>query len=468
MFKPSILIVDDEVSFRSVIVDLLKEDGFYCVGAESGEEALSILEKERFEIVFSDLRMPGIDGITLLREIKNKDASIAVVMVTSHSSIDSTIEALRLGAYDYIIKPLENIELVSAIIKRISEKLSLEKEKELLLEDLRTKNHALEESRAQIIQHSREISALYSAEKDLLAGLNLEEVYQRSTTYLSKLLNGRPIVLWIFEPSKKKLSLKTHCNVSEWEPDSWSLSFENPVHQITAELKTAMTKKTNTVSAEFYAIQGHQTLFGILAIIDTGTKAISKREREILARFSASVAMAIENAQLYNEVKSLAIRDGLTGLFNRRHFEDILKSEVLRSNRHKHPVSLIFLDVDYFKHYNDTHGHPMGDAVLKNIARILQSRVRATDYVFRYGGEEFIIVLPYTTKQAAKNLAEDIRVSIASYPFVHGDQQPGGGLTISFGISESPEDGMDAETILQRADDALYRAKENGRNCVCG
>ncbi len=468
MFKPSILIVDDEISFRSAIVDLLKEDGFHCVGAESGEEALSILEKERFNIVFTDLRMPGIDGITLLRKIKAFDSSIAVVMVTSHSSVDSTIEALRLGAYDYVIKPLEDIELVSAIIKRISEKLSLQQEKEVLLEDLRAKNQALEESQRKILQHSLEISALYTAEKELLSGLNLDEVYQRSATYLSKLLDGRPVALWIFEPSRKKLAVKTYCNINPLDAKSWNVNFEEPVYTVNETLKATITKKVHPAPAEFYAIQGHQSFFGILAIIDLDNNSFTKREREILARFSASVAMAIENAQLYNEVKTLATRDGLTGLFNRRHFEDTLRSEVIRSNRHKHPVSIIFLDVDYFKSYNDSQGHIMGDTVLKKIAKIVQSRVRITDFVCRYGGEEFIIVLPYTNKQAAKGLAEDIRSSVASHSFPHEDSQPNGRLTISLGIAECPADGMDPESVLQSADVALYRAKEKGRNCVCG
>ena len=152
MMNLSILIVDDEVSFRSMMVELLIDAGFVVAGAESAEGALAMMEQCRYDIVFSDLRMPGMDGISFLREIKKRDASIEVVMVTSHTSVASAIEALRLGAYDYLIKPLDEVEQVLAIIKRISEKVGLEREKKKLLEDLQNKNRELEESRKKVIQ----------------------------------------------------------------------------------------------------------------------------------------------------------------------------------------------------------------------------------------------------------------------------------------------------------------------------
>ena len=190
------------------------------------------------------------------------------------------------------------------------------------------------------------------------------------------------------------------------------------------------------------------------------------REKEILARFSSSVAVAIENAKLYEKVKALAIRDGLTGLYNRRRFEEVLTVEVIRSLRHNRPFSLLFLDVDYFKNYNDGQGHQMGDQLLKELANLLMKRVRLTDFVCRYGGEEFTIILPETDKTSARTVAEDIRAKVEAYPFPHREQQPRGAVTISIGISECPSDGRNQAEIVKRADDALYRAKEAGRNRV--
>lgn len=465
--KPSILVVDDETTFRSAVIDLLADVGFDCAGAESGEAALALLASQRYDIVFTDLRMPGMDGLTLLREIKQKDESIMVVLITSHTSVDSTIEALRLGAYDYLIKPLEDIELILAIINRISDKLSLEAERKKLFEDLQEKNRDLDESRQKIIQYSLDISALYAAEKEMLAGLDLEEVYQRSVTHISRLVGFKPALFWIFDESRRELRLKSHCRMGVLDARSMDLHFPRAVSRVSRELKQSLISKVRQGTALFHPVRGHQVLYGVLAILDLHKKPFTKRQREILMRFASSVAVAVENAQLYQEVKTLATRDSLTGLYNRRHFENVLKLELLRAERHHHPVSLIFFDVDYFKIYNDTHGHPMGDVVLQEIASLVQSRVRDTDIVCRYGGEEFIIVLPYTTKEDARRLAEDIRKTVSIHRFPYGDQQPDGAVTISFGIAESPADGVGAEVIVKSADDALYRAKENGRNCVC-
>jgi signal transduction histidine kinase len=142
--QPSILIVDDESAFRSAIAVFLTDTGYVVEEAESGEAALSLLDQIRYDIVFVDLRMPGIDGLTLLDLIKKRDATIEVVVVTSHMSVSSAITALRLGAYDYLIKPLDDLEQILAVVKRISDKMLLAAEKKQLLEDLRDKNRELE------------------------------------------------------------------------------------------------------------------------------------------------------------------------------------------------------------------------------------------------------------------------------------------------------------------------------------
>ncbi|NOY84559.1 MAG: diguanylate cyclase [Nitrospirae bacterium] len=466
-WKPSILVVDDENTFRSAVLDLLQDVGFVCAAADSGEAALDCLAKQHYNIVFTDLRMPGIDGLALLREIKKIDESIIVVFITSHTSIDSTIEALRLGAYDYLIKPLEDIELILAMIHRITDKILLEAEKKSLLKNLQEKNRDLDESRQKIIQYSVDISALYTAEKEMLSGLDLEEVYQRSVAHISRLVGFKPALLWVFDKSRTKLVLKSHCRLGNLDEKSLSLEFPQVISRVSGDLKQALISKVTQGTALFHPVQGHQPFYGVLSILNLKRRPFSRRQKEMMTRFSFSVAVAIENAQLYHEVKTLGTRDALTGLFNRRHFEDIFKSELLRGARHHHPVSLIFFDVDYFKKYNDAHGHLMGDVVLRKLAELVQSRVRDTDIVCRYSGEEFIIVLPYTTKLDAKQLAEDIRQSVAAYKFPYGEQQPDGAVTISFGISESPLDGIGSEIVVKSADDALYRAKEMGRNCVC-
>ena len=468
---PSILIVDDETSFRSVVLDLLQDNGWVAAGAASGEEALSLLNKGRYDIVFSDLRMPGIDGLTLLKEIKKKDPMIEVIMVTSHTSVSSAIEALRLGAYDYLIKPLEDIEQVLALVKRVSDKFSLEHEKAKLLEDLKVKNHELEESNLKVIQYSMDISALYAAEKEILAGLDLSEVYERSVASLSKLVGLRPAALWVLSGSGKNLLPEAQSGFETMDWPDWIVPVPQPLPKPTVEIQHALIEalkaKVSLESALFHPVYSHRKLLGFLGIFDSKKDPFTKRETDILSRLCSSVSLAIENARLYEKVKALAIRDGLTGLYNRRHFEEVLNTEVIRAVRHKHPASLIFLDVDYFKNYNDLQGHMMGDEALKEIANLLMKRARVTDIVCRYGGEEFVIILPYTDKANARMVAEEIRAHVEAHPFSNREQQPGGAVTVSLGISECPTDGESGSELLKRADEALYRAKGAGRNKVC-
>lgn len=187
-----------------------------------------------------------------------------------------------------------------------------------------------------------------------------------------------------------------------------------------------------------------------------------------LTSFSNQVAMTIENAKLYEKVEYLAIVDGLTNLFNHRYFMESLKAEITRMARYEKEgvLSVIMIDVDHFKHYNDTNGHMSGDTVLIEVGQILKNMIRKVDMAARYGGEEFIIMLPATQKEGAMILAERIRVAIEEYPFEFGAKQPGGKLTISLGVSTYPADGATEEVIVDSADKGLYISKTSGRNRV--
>ena len=166
------------------------------------------------------------------------------------------------------------------------------------------------------------------------------------------------------------------------------------------------------------------------------------------------------------KLRRLAVTDGLTGLYNHRFFTEKLDQEVMRAERFNHPISVLMLDVDYFKKFNDTHGHPAGDEVLKRLAFILVENVREVDTVARYGGEEFVVVLPQTDKKHAEQVAEKIRSIVASTKFPNAETQPKGKLTVSIGVACLPMDGHTPAEIVLSADNALYKAKGEGRNKV--
>ncbi|MEK7851216.1 MAG: GGDEF domain-containing protein, partial [Deltaproteobacteria bacterium] len=167
------------------------------------------------------------------------------------------------------------------------------------------------------------------------------------------------------------------------------------------------------------------------------------------------------------KTEMMAITDELTKLYNHRYFVKSLNEELKRAGRYKQDLSLIMIDVDSFKNYNDTHGHLKGNDVLKEIARILAETVRDVDIVARYGGEEFSIILPQTDKEKAVLTAERIRAAVERFGFYKGETQPGGKVTISMGVAMFPHDGKASSDVVGRADEALYQAKREGKNRVC-
>jgi diguanylate cyclase (GGDEF)-like protein len=160
------------------------------------------------------------------------------------------------------------------------------------------------------------------------------------------------------------------------------------------------------------------------------------------------------------ELERLSVTDALTGLSNRRNLMQRLNEEIVRSNRTTHPFAVVMADVDHFKLYNDTNGHPAGDAVLKEVAEILRKSTRASDCASRYGGEEFCLILPVTSPAEAMQLAERIRARVAKAEF------PGGTITLSLGVASVPDDANTADAAIEAADASLYQAKRDGRNRV--
>ena len=173
-----------------------------------------------------------------------------------------------------------------------------------------------------------------------------------------------------------------------------------------------------------------------------------------------------ELAALNVQLETLAITDGLTELYNYRHFQANLEKECERSLRTGSAFSLLMLDVDHFKNYNDLNGHPAGDSVLKELGRLLLDKKRVNDFAARYGGEEFVIVLVDTPKKIAKEVAERLRIKIEKHKFSLEETQPGGNLTISMGLASFPNDAKSAVDLVKAADKALYQAKDAGRNRV--
>jgi diguanylate cyclase (GGDEF)-like protein len=203
----------------------------------------------------------------------------------------------------------------------------------------------------------------------------------------------------------------------------------------------------------------------VLHLRRVGAQSMSEDVQRLASALAEQLSLAVGNLRLQETLRSGSERDPLTDLYNRRHLEISLQRELSRAQRHGFPVSLIMLDVDHFKAFNDTNGHDAGDEVLRNVAHVLKRHTRAEDVACRYGGEEFLVVLPACTVDDAYSKAEAIREAIAQlHVFSRGIALPR--VTASLGIACYPEDGERMEDVIAGADAALYRAKSSGRNCI--
>jgi diguanylate cyclase (GGDEF)-like protein/PAS domain S-box-containing protein len=214
------------------------------------------------------------------------------------------------------------------------------------------------------------------------------------------------------------------------------------------------------------------------AVFDPSGKLESMHgvNQDISERKRAEVAMQIANEKLVQQLDTIeqlqerlrdqAVHDALTELYNRHYLSEALAPEIIRSEREKTPLSVVIADVDHFKVINDTYGHPVGDLFLVEIADLMKKYVRGSDFVCRYGGEEFLLVFPGTTMRSAMKRAEEICQKCAEIVIQHEGKRLN--VTLSFGVATYPEDGKTAEKVILRADQALYQSKHAGRNQVTG
>lgn len=226
-------------------------------------------------------------------------------------------------------------------------------------------------------------------------------------------------------------------------------------------------KKFNLEKFILVPLISYDTILGFVLVDNKfDNKKYTEYRLNSLINFSHQTALVINNLHLYNKNKKIAIIDELTQLYNRRFFDTALENEMIRSLRENIPLSLIMIDIDHFKNYNDNNGHIAGDILLSTISKLFKDSCRETDFVCRYGGEEFTIILPNTDTNGAYELAEKIRKKVSENTFPYEGLQPLGNLTISIGISNYPETTKTLGELKQQSDEALYASKHNGRNRV--
>jgi diguanylate cyclase (GGDEF)-like protein len=210
-------------------------------------------------------------------------------------------------------------------------------------------------------------------------------------------------------------------------------------------------------------VVGGETV-GVLAV--AGARRTSSEAKDVLRLIAQVGGLAVHHVSAYTQVRVTADLDGLTGIYNKRLMTEVLSETVFRAQQQSSRMAVFLFDVDNFKHYNDTNGHAAGDQLLSQLARLVDENVRKENTFGRFGGEEFLLVLPDTTAEQALIVAEKVRYLIAHHEFAYAQKQPLGRVTVSGGIAACPDHGVDSAALLRAADDALYEAKRQGRNRV--
>lgn len=456
-----ILIVDDEWAMRNSLRSILVNEGYEVIEADDGASGLKQIQSEHPDLVLLDLVMPRVDGIKVCRAVKSDPAlkKIPVVMTTSMGSKEDIIRGLESGADDYIVKPFDKSELLARIKTSLRSRhllKELEREKRDLLAILDISNAITSslDSREVLYSIVKKISEVIDVSRCSIVRIDADEskgyvVATNENPNISNIeidLNKYPEILKVLET---KDIIVIH-NIDE-DPLVEQVRKSLAEIQFHSLLVLPVIMKQNVIGTILLRTARRQDSF-------------NEREIQFCQIVANAAANALINASLFESMElanvhleKLATTDGLTGIFNHRYFYGRLDEEFNRAERYNNPISTIMLDIDNFKQINDTLGHRTGDQVLKELAIILKSKIRKSDIVARYGGDEFIVLLPQTDREGAQTEVERVIRSILTHPF---ESMPGFKIKISYGISTFPDRRiLGADDLVTLADRELYANK---------
>jgi len=443
-----VLVVDDIEQNRKLLQDKLKNEYFHVITAVDGQDAIDKALAEEPDVILMDVMMPRLNGVDACRQLKmdSRTEHIPIVLVTALNEREDRLRGLGAGADDFLTKPVNDLHLLSRVraltkYKMVADELRKREAsgKRIGVIDAVVSGRANEPARILVVDENERQARRICR---YLEGLH-RPISHSEATQLG--LSGSMVDLMIVSLSNEKLDGLRLC--------AYFRSLES-----TRDLPILVVAEPDDEKKAVRALD--------LGASDIVIKPIDPEE------LSARVKTQVRKKRYLDALRArldqsmeLAVTDQLTGLHNRRYMRAQIESFVKRSNMGGMPVSVLLCDIDHFKKVNDIHGHSAGDDVLREFGRRLSENIRPMDLACRYGGEEFVVIMPETTQGLAHAAAERIRVIMEESPFTigRGEQLR---VTMSGGIATviPPEDTVEA--LMKRADEALYRAKGNGRNMV--
>ncbi|MDF1686036.1 MAG: two-component system cell cycle response regulator [Parvibaculaceae bacterium] len=446
-----VLIVDDVPANLKLLEAKLMAEYFGVLQASSGPEALEMAVREKPDIILLDVMMPGMDGFEVCRRLRAmpETSHVPIIMVTALDQQKDRVEGLEAGADDFLTKPVDDVALFARVKSLVRLKM--------LTDELRMR----EETGQRIGLVGEDQDAEVSAENGQILLLD------------DRTLSRRRIV----ETLSQKHSVTTAedgddimrlASTSDFDIIIVSLSLEDADG---LRLCSQLRSHDATRSVPVIVLVEEGNVERLVRALDMGVNDYVVRpieRHELMARVRTQLRHKRYQEKLRISLHAsleMAVTDPLTGLHNRRYMTNHLTTQVDTCGSNDKHVCLLVLDIDFFKLVNDTYGHPAGDEVLKEFAKRLKANVRGIDLPCRFGGEEFVVVMPDTDVAFASSIAERLREQVADVAF----EIPDGSridVTVSIGVAstDGPEDTVEA--LLERADQALYRAKREGRNRV--
>jgi two-component system cell cycle response regulator len=448
-----ILVVDDIPANVKLLEARLLAEYFDVLTAADGHEALAICDRNQVDLILLDIMMPGIDGFEVCERLKAnpKTAHIPVVMVTALDQPADRVRGLKVGADDFLTKPVNDLQLISRVksllrLKTLSDELRMRAETAhtMGLDELMRAGDGRYDEAGQILLVD---SRANSQERIIRALKPVADVVAISDPQAA-----------LFEAAESAFELViVNANFDDYDPLRLCSQFRS-------------LERTRFLPILIITEQGSDEM--VIRALDLGVNDYIVRPvdpNELVARSLTQIRRKRYNDRLRASVKQtieLAVTDPLTGLNNRRYLDNHLNVLFNRAMARGRPLSVLITDIDRFKHVNDTYGHDGGDQVLKEFANRVRSTVRGADLACRYGGEEFVVVMPDTSPEVAAAVAERLRAAIESTPFLLKSSGETLSITASFGISSRIASVITPDQLMKQADLALYEAKNTGRNRV--
>ncbi len=448
-----VLVVDDVPANVKLLEARLSAEYFDVATANSGVDALAMCERAECDIVLLDVMMPDMDGFEVCAKLKSNPAThhIPVVMVTALDQPSDRVRGLEAGADDFLTKPVTDVALISRVRSLARLKMVTD---ELRMRAVTSKEVGI---------HSPEKDAVNDTGRNgrVLVIDDRKNSYERIVATLS----AEHTVDVESQPNEGLF----HAAEGNYDLIIVSLGLEDfDGLRLCSQIRSLERTRNVPILAVSEADNNARLVRGLeIGVNDYLIRPVEKNE--MLARVRTQIKKKRYTERLRDNVQlsiEMAITDGLTGLFNRRYMETHLAGLVEQASARSKPIAVLILDIDYFKSINDGHGHDAGDDVLREFSLRIRKCIRNIDLACRYGGEEFVVVMPETDLAVAAMVAERLRRRIAGEPFAIQQGAASLEVTISIGIAALGGGEDNAAAILKRADQALYRAKRDGRNRV--